>query len=207
MSAADRQLERRERLVAGGLELVGTRGWAQTSVRDVCREAGLTERYFYESFADRDALLPAVFQHVADRCTAAVLEAFMAAPDGAHSKVRASLAAALHLVTEDRRIGRVLLLEGGHPELQQLRDDLAFTSAALLAEIATSYFGRDDLDPTEVTLAALSVVGAQAQLATAYLAGRLDVSVEQLIDHLVHLHIAALRMPGAISLGRRGGNK
>jgi len=195
MSAGDRQSLRRERLIDAGLDVIGTVGWANTTVRDVCRGAGLTERYFYESFPDRDALLPAVFQHVADRCTAAVLAAFMAAPDGVRSKAHAPIAAALHLITSDRRLGRVLFQEGGHPQLQTLRDDLAFASAALLVDVATAYFGSAGrIDRDRATLSALSVVGAQTQLATAYLAGRLDTTVDELVDHLVDLHIAALEL-------------
>jgi AcrR family transcriptional regulator len=209
VSAHDRQLARRERLIAAGLEVIGTRGWSQTTVRAVCETAGLTERYFYECFTDREAVLVAVFEHVAARCTQTVLEAFMAAPDGARHKVRAPLAAALSLVTEDPRMGRVLLLEaGGNERLQRLRDDLAFTSAALLAEVATAYFGRAvDLDETEVMLTALAVVGAQTQLATAYLAGRLDVSLDRLIDLLVELHLASLRIPSAAAGAKRGDSR
>ena len=32
----------------------------------ICQEAGLTERYFYESFANRDAALVAALERVSD---------------------------------------------------------------------------------------------------------------------------------------------
>src|SRR4029077_5184552 len=50
VSAEDRIAARRAKLLDAGLELFGTRGYATTGVKDVCREAGLTDRYFYESF-------------------------------------------------------------------------------------------------------------------------------------------------------------
>lgn len=43
--------------------LGGDRGRALT-VRAVCREAALTERYFYESFSDRDEFVRAVYDDV-----------------------------------------------------------------------------------------------------------------------------------------------
>jgi AcrR family transcriptional regulator len=197
VSAEQRHAERRGRLVAAGLEVIGTRGWPQTGVRDVCREAGLTERYFYESFTDREALLLAVFDHVADVCTQAVLEAFAAAGDGTRTKVRAAIAAAFELVTDDPRMGRVLLLEAaGDERLQQRRHELTTSSAALLAQIATGYFGRD-VDQIDVELSTQAVVGAQTQLAMSYLAGLLEVPRDRLIDHLVALHLATLPISSA----------
>jgi AcrR family transcriptional regulator len=42
------------------------------TVRAVCRQAGLTERYFYESFADRDEFVRAVYDHVCSTAMAAL---------------------------------------------------------------------------------------------------------------------------------------
>src|SRR5205807_2521139 len=62
-----RVAERRARLMAAGLDLLGSaEGDPTLSVRAVCRRAGLVARYFYESFADRDALATAVYDHVVE---------------------------------------------------------------------------------------------------------------------------------------------
>jgi AcrR family transcriptional regulator len=191
MTAARRREDRRARLVAAGLQLVGTQGWAKTSVRRVCREAGLTERYFYESFGDREAVLIAVFEAVAQDCTHAVLTAYATAADDTRSKLRAAIGAAFEVLTDDPRKGRVLLLEaGGDEQLQQRRQQLAVSSAALLADITRRHFARD-LDRADLDLTALAVVGAQTQLAVAWLGGGLDVSRDRLIEHLIELHMAS----------------
>src|SRR5688572_6780726 len=88
--AADRRAERREKLLAAGLELLGTEGHGGTTVRGVCREAGLTPRYFYESFEDLDALLLAVFDRIVAEASATVLEAIAAAPAEARPKSHAA---------------------------------------------------------------------------------------------------------------------
>src|SRR5690606_10130092 len=62
-----RVAQRRDRFLGAGLELFGTRGYQSTSVRAVCREAGLSERYFYEAFANTEALLIGVYQHCTER--------------------------------------------------------------------------------------------------------------------------------------------
>jgi AcrR family transcriptional regulator len=42
-------------------------GYRNTTVKAVCEAAGLTERYFYESFANSEALLVAAFDTVSRR--------------------------------------------------------------------------------------------------------------------------------------------
>src|ERR1700745_3649730 len=66
VSADERIAARRARLLGAGLELFGTRGFAATGVKDVCRQAGLTDRYFYESFNDGGELFLAVFDRITD---------------------------------------------------------------------------------------------------------------------------------------------
>lgn len=57
----ERRQERRGLLIQAATRLYGRRGYRHTGVRAVCQEAGLTERYFYESFANSEALLEAAF--------------------------------------------------------------------------------------------------------------------------------------------------
>jgi AcrR family transcriptional regulator len=55
-SFADRQTDRRARLVRAALDVAGRFGFEGTSVAAICAEAGLTARYFYESFPSREAI-------------------------------------------------------------------------------------------------------------------------------------------------------
>lgn len=62
LSDAERKIERRERFLEAGLEVFGTVGLRGATVRALCKAAGLTERYFYESFAETEALFCAVYE-------------------------------------------------------------------------------------------------------------------------------------------------
>lgn len=44
-----------------GVDLLGAPDGAAANVRAVCRAAELTERYFYESFTDRDTFVREVY--------------------------------------------------------------------------------------------------------------------------------------------------
>ena len=63
----DRQALRRDELIAAGVSLLGGESGPALTVRAVCRQAGLTERYFYESFSDRDEFVRAVYDDVCAR--------------------------------------------------------------------------------------------------------------------------------------------
>jgi AcrR family transcriptional regulator len=63
----DRQALRQDELIAAGVQLLGDEGGPLLTVRAVCRKAGLTERYFYESFTDRDEFVRAVYDDVCAR--------------------------------------------------------------------------------------------------------------------------------------------
>ena len=73
VSADDRRADRRARLLEAGLDLVGEVGVAEVTAEAVAARAGLSKRYFYESFADRDALLVAASSGVFETVRAALL--------------------------------------------------------------------------------------------------------------------------------------
>src|SRR6187200_1012539 len=67
MPLQDRQALRRDELIAAGVACLGSAQGPELTVRAVCRSAGLTERYFYESFTDRDEFVRAVYDDVCTR--------------------------------------------------------------------------------------------------------------------------------------------
>src|SRR5258707_5635446 len=62
VSARARVASRRDRLLAAGLELFGTQGYLCTTIDQVCAEAGLTKRDFFESFRSCEELLCALLR-------------------------------------------------------------------------------------------------------------------------------------------------
>jgi AcrR family transcriptional regulator len=64
-SPEERQRERRELLIEAAIRVYGEVGYRNATVKAVCDAAGLTERYFYESFANSVALLTAAYDNVA----------------------------------------------------------------------------------------------------------------------------------------------
>ena len=108
----------------------------------VCAEAGLTERYFYESFADREALLLAVFDRITHEATEAILAAISASAREARARTRAAITAFVELMTDDPRKGRVAFVEAmGSEALVRRRYESISAFAALLGDQARDFYG------------------------------------------------------------------
>src|SRR5690606_10242976 len=78
-SAPSRRADRRKKLLEAGLDLLASRGWRGATMTAICANANLTERYFYESFRNRDELLVTVIDGIADEIRTVTLAAMEAA--------------------------------------------------------------------------------------------------------------------------------
>jgi AcrR family transcriptional regulator len=110
-SAEARALARRDRLIEAAVLVYGAQGYRTATVKAVCEAAGLTERYFYESFDNSEALLIAAFDHVAHvvlRC----LDKIRAEYDGApRDAARALLRAYFQILKDDPNGARLFVVE------------------------------------------------------------------------------------------------
>ncbi|GAB2970331.1 TetR family transcriptional regulator [Amycolatopsis acidiphila] len=179
----DRKAARRAQLLAAGLGLLGTGGSSAVSVRAVCRHAKLTERYFYENFADREQLVVAVYEDVAEQLRRALIAAVPDTRAQPAARAEAAVTAFVELMVDDPRKGRVLLLAPvTDPALSARGVALLPAFAALVREQLPERMAADEREMT-----ALGLVGALANLFTGYLGGTLRVTRDRLIAHCVHL--------------------
>jgi AcrR family transcriptional regulator len=183
--AEDRRAERRALLLDAALELLGSVGWAGTSVRAVCHAARLNPRYFYESFEDLDALVVAVYDRLVDELRRGVEAAVAAAPaDDRPAQIRAAVEHTVRFVDDDRRRARVLYVEAlGSEALNRRRVETGLATAAFIEGAAA---GRDPI----TTISAAVLVGGFSELLVAWLAGAIDMSREQLVDDATALFAA-----------------
>ncbi|NIH83973.1 TetR/AcrR family transcriptional regulator [Amycolatopsis granulosa] len=179
----DRRAARRAQLLDAALDLLGTAGSAAVTVRAVCRHAKLTERYFYESFTDREELVVAVYEQVADEAHRALVGAVGDRGRDAAARAEAAVTAFVELMLDDPRKGRVLLLAPiTDPALSARGVALLPAFAALIRDQLP---GR--MDTLDRQLTAIGLVGALTHLFTAYLSGTPQMSRERLVGHCVRL--------------------
>jgi AcrR family transcriptional regulator len=175
-----------------GLELFGTVGYANTSIRAVSAAASLNSRYFYESFSSREDLLHSVYQRIVGDIFARAREAALR-EDTIEGQARASLRAAWTAVTEDRRKARIVALEvvGVSERLERLRHETRQALAQLTAENALSLAGSDVRLRLDPVLTARFLMGGVVEVLLEWINGDLDASVDEVVEHFTVLFTAA----------------
>ncbi len=186
VEAAERLAARRGRLLAAGLELLGAeqQDISALTVRGVCRQAGLAARYFYESFADKDEFVGAVFDWVVAELAATTQAAVAAVPP--HEQTRAGMANIVRAIAGDARIGRLLFsTQLANSVIARKRAE----SSALFAMLSGQHVGNVLHVPANdrIKAAAHFVVGGVGQTISAWLAGDVQLEPDQLVDQLASL--------------------
>lgn len=113
----DRKAERRFKLIESGLDLLAAEGPGAVTMRGVCRRAGLTERYFYESFDNRDKFLVQIFDLVVEDAEATLQEAVASMPPQPPDAISHIASAFTDFLVEDPRRGEILFVQSVTSEL------------------------------------------------------------------------------------------
>jgi AcrR family transcriptional regulator len=174
----ERVAARRARFIEAGIELFGTQGFRAATVRGVCAAAGLTDRYFYESFASLEALLAAVYCAVRDAFAHRLTQESLTSEDwhGDAVAVERQVTAAYELwfdTVRDPRFARILLVEvlGVSPAMDALYEESARAMAALtIAPLATTLPALK-LTRSRRELLGRALVGAALQVAKMWMTG------------------------------------
>jgi AcrR family transcriptional regulator len=192
VSAEQRREQRRAALLAAGLEVIGTKGFAKLTVAGLVATAGLNERYYYESFDSLDTVLTEVFDAVVAELAVAILGAVAAAPDGALDKARAAIGAGVRILTDDPRKKHVVFVEGPtQPTLSVRRAEIMRAFAALVVQSGQEHYGDEHAATVgeRAQFAALHLVGGLYETMTSWLAGELPLTREQLVEQSAGLFV------------------
>jgi AcrR family transcriptional regulator len=189
--ADERKKVRRESLIAAGLELLGTQGAAATSVRAVCRQAGLSSRYFYESFANLDELLVAVFDNLMQGGISRALNEIPESGGDLHKTITA-VATAFAGTLDDPRAMRVLLIEAwGSETLMRRRVETLHEGAAMLAAAVRRDHSKSA--DSRVDVAAFTIMGGLLETTLAWLDGALNMPLDRLLEQFTDVAVATMQ--------------
>jgi AcrR family transcriptional regulator len=177
MSLEVRQAERRERLMEAGLQAYGTLGYFSVTVRDVCLEAKLTERYFYESFKNSGALFDAIYMQ--------------GAPEP-KEMVKLGLTAFFNRLSNDQRVTRILFIDA---ILVHENDAKSIYKAVKRFDLMTQSFialmvPKAQENMPLVSLISTGLTGYVSHLATRWALSGFKESVEELLPACMVLYEA-----------------
>lgn len=184
-SNEERRAERRQKLIEASLEVYGDIGFHAATVKQVCARAGLTERYFYESFENAEALLAAGYLAVMDRLQADVLAAIAAAPPGDMAAItRAALTTYYSLLRETPKAARVFLVEilGVSPRVDAIYWDAIRGISLAVLQFWPEATARARARGIDLNLFADGLVGATVQIALGWVRSGYAQPLETVVD-------------------------
>lgn len=201
VSPEQRVAERRERLLAAALEVFTARGYAAARVRDVCAEAGLTQRYFYESFPDKEAALAALAQDIVADFVAAAGPWLHGAAAGEDDAIAELARVVVRSLTDDPRRARILFVEvvGVSPELEDVRRTVIGGLVEVTRTAVAGAYGDWARESLDIELIGRALVGAAQELLIAYIRGELPITQDELIDHVGRVLLRARPIIAALA--------
>lgn len=162
-SAEERRAERHRRLLDAGLETFGTIGYSPSSIEQLCADAKVATRSFYEEFASKEALLIELHDDVNRRAFEAVAAWLSETdPTDVEGRVRGGLRAYLDVMTRDPRWARVAFVEmlGATPATHAARRAALERFADLIRAEADGLAAAGLIPARDYSLTATAVVGA-----------------------------------------------
>lgn len=166
LNTEQRKAQRRQKFVDAGLEVFGTEGFQSATVRKLCRQAGLTDRYYYESFSSTEDLLMAVYSQCMETLQSKLFSAVsdFAPGNDEHRMVYSWLDAFLAQM-EDRRIARVVMIEvwGVSEKVDEHYNYHVMQIIEVLIDASKRLFPHLRLTSEELEITGMTLIGAMRQ--------------------------------------------
>lgn len=186
-SAQERQSQRRERLLDAAFDVFGREGYRHTTMRLICAQARLTERYFYEHFSGIDEVFTSVHKRLSSEVGNKIMLRAMAHLDDPVAQTRAGLQAFFEFIKEDPRRAQILLIDAVTTGLTNPRNINAKVSqyADLLKERFKKRYPNLTI-PLDADLIVGGFVGMVIHTATVWTQRGFDTPIDLLVDHNVY---------------------
>lgn len=162
-SAAERDAERRARLLAGARQVIGGEGYASTTVEKICTRAGVSTRHFYLLYATKEDAFVDLYRELTAESYRRAIEVFGASEGRPMAeRVPEAFIAYLEPMFTDRPAARIAFIEvmGVSPRLEEIR--LAFRESLIefIQAEGSAAVRRGEIADRDFRFAALALIGA-----------------------------------------------
>ncbi len=198
VTAEQRRAIRRAALIEAALDLFAEDGARAVSKRAVCARARLNDRYFYEHFADSDALLGAITRDLTAEGLEAVNAATRSVASDIRVQVRATANAALAFLTADPRRGQLLLRSHTSEVLQRARVDSTRAISTAMSAMLRQPLGASTASQLDTDMAAFALVSGAMEVIAGWLRGDFDTTREHVADIVAGLLLATADVSTAL---------
>lgn len=137
LDAEQRRVHRREQLLASAFELIARDGYANTSIEQICQNAFVGNKAFYETFDSKEDCYIELLRQIAERIERQVVEILEDTTADNDDMVERLLSAFAHALVDDPRIAVVAFGEcaGISPRVERQRRENRRWTATFVEEL------------------------------------------------------------------------
>ena len=184
LSLAERKQARREKLIEAGIQAYGTHGFFSVTVKDICNEAKLTERYFYESFQKSEQLFQSIFLKQIEILQSTMMQAIVSASPNPRKMVTAGLSALFNLLKNDPRLARIIYIDA--TLVQELHKQAIIRETMnkfdrMIQAFVMSLMPQIPQAEQEISLVATGLNGYVTQVARRWVIGEFKQSQDEIV--------------------------
>ena len=181
---SERKRIRREKLIEAGIQCYGTQGFFAVTVKDICAEAKLTERYFYESFKKSEALFHSIFEQLIQRLQVTIGTAILTANKDPLAMIDAGLNALLTTIKQDPRIARIIYIDA--MLVKELHKQATLHEAMgrfddMIFQVITALFPEKTLANANTSLVATGLNGYVTQVAIRWVTNGFKEPIQEVL--------------------------
>ncbi len=187
--ASQREEGRRLKLLDAGLGAFGTVGYARSSIKGICGLAGLTERYFYESFGSKEELLLAVYGGVVEDLLARARERLSQPFVSPSDLLTGVLGIYFRAMREDPRKARLLYFEvlGVSPAVDRAYQDATRLLGGIVTEAVLAAFPVLDRRFFSESIVPVGLTGAVTLMAINWILEGFRTPLEDILSQVAFL--------------------
>lgn len=185
LTLEQRKAKRRSQFIEAGIELFGTLNFREATVRGICKQAKLTDRYFYESCGSLQKLFMDVYEHCMKTLVQKVLESIeQSSVQGSIFEAMLSGVSTYFKELEEPKVAQICLrgLEGISPETDQLYNRYIEDIAQIFVSLIEKSYPTWNISDAEKNVAGLSLVGILRQSATTWVINGYDKDRKTMIS-------------------------
>ena len=185
MSLSERKLARKEKLIEAGIEAYGNHGFFSVTVKDICNEAKLTERYFYESFKKSEDLFQTIFLQLIEQLQQTVMNGVMQAVPEPKNMIHSGLTAIFTMLKNDPRVARIIYVDA--MLVQELHNHATIHETMgrfdrLIHSFVILMLPQIYRSEQEISLVARGLNGYVTQIAVRWVMGGFKQSLEEIVS-------------------------
>jgi AcrR family transcriptional regulator len=194
-TADERDAARRARLLAAARQVIGTEGYAATTIEKICSVASVSSRHFYQLYSTKEDAFIDLYRGLTDESAERAIARFTdTRGEPLPERIASTFVAYLGPMFDDLRAARIAFVEvvGVSPRVEQIRLDYREQLIGMVEAEGAAAVARGEITDRNFRFAALAMIGAATAVVYDWMLNSRRTPLEELQRSLADLAVNLL---------------